>query len=123
MREQAVVQKVGNRSGVGRRSSGSTQKPARRERGSVGLSAIARMRGLFAYLPIVLKFALVLAVLTTLFVGYRAAASASFFQIRQVEIQGTSRASRSDIETTVRREVSKNGVWDADLEGLSSKLQ
>lgn len=122
MREQAVVQKVGNRSGiVGGRRSGSSQRPARRERGQSEKIG-ERLRNLLSYVPTVLKFVAAVAIGVTLFVGYRSAASASFFEVRRVEIQGTSRASAEDVERLVRREVSKTGVWNADLTQLNAAL-
>jgi cell division protein FtsQ len=57
------------------------------------------------------------------FVGYRAAASASFFQIRNIEMRGASRASAEDIKSVVRRDVSETGVWRADLQDLSKHLE
>ena len=121
MRDQAIVQKVGNRSGMGgggRRSA--AQRPSKREtKATVG----ERLRGALGYFPTVFKVVVVLFVGLMLFLGYRAAASASFFQIRQVEIQGTSRASNEDVRDLVRRETSKTGVWNADLAVLSGKLE
>jgi cell division septal protein FtsQ len=123
VREQAVVQKVGNRSGFGggRRSS-SAQKPSRRERGQ-GASFSERARVLLGYVPTILKVTAAIAIGVVLFLGYRAAAAASFFQIRNVEIQGTSRASAEGIEDVVRRQVSKTGVWNADLTQLNAALK
>lgn len=57
------------------------------------------------------------------FVAYRAAASASFFEIRTVETKGTSRASINDIQSVVRRDVAQAGVWRADLDQLSKHLE
>jgi cell division protein FtsQ len=124
VREQAIVQKVGNRSGMttGRRSN-SAQKPVRRERGNSNASLIERMRSFAGYASVLLKLVLVVAAIALLFTGYRAAASASFFEIRKVEVQGISRGSRDDVQTVVRREVSSTGVWRADLKSLSAKLE
>ena len=124
MREQAVVQKVGNRSGFGGggRRTNSVQRPTRRERGQSGTIG-ERLRALLGYAPLVLKIVVAVAIGVTLFVAYRAAASASFFQVRQVEVQGTSRASADDITELVRREVSKTGVWNADLVQLTNALR
>jgi cell division septal protein FtsQ len=58
----------------------------------------------------------------TLFLGYRAAASASFFELHTVEVQGAERASAAQVEETVKRELIESGVWRADLEELSVKL-
>jgi cell division protein FtsQ len=65
--------------------------------------------------------AIVIAVL--FFAGYRAAASASFFQVRKVEVQGTSRTSSEDVQAMVRKEVEKTGVWKADLKGINTRLE
>lgn len=124
MRDQAIVQKVGNRSGIstGRRPN-SAQKPVRRERGQNNATVGDRMRRLAGYTAVAIKLVLLIAVIALLFTGYRAAASASFFEIREVEVQGISRGSREDVQTLVRREVGSTGVWRADLESLSAKLE
>jgi cell division protein FtsQ len=123
VKEQVIAQKVGNRSGIAsnRGSSGTVQRPARR--GRPGDTLGARVRAMLDYLPAVLKLVLAIVAGLLTFTGYRAAASASFFQIRSVEVQGASRASAEEVQTLVRREVSKTGVWNADLAELSAKLQ
>jgi len=57
------------------------------------------------------------------FLGYRAAASASFFQIKKIETRGVTRASNESIMSTVRRDVAATGVWRADLAALGSHLE
>jgi cell division protein FtsQ len=123
VREQAIPHKVGNRSGIGgqRRSSGTAQRPARRETGSEPLAT--RLRAMLGFVPAFMKLVLALVVLGLVFVGYRAAASASFFQVRKVEVQGASRVSADDVQAIVRKEVEKTGVWRADLKGLNAKLE
>lgn len=123
MREQIVTQKVGNRSGiVGQRRSGAvTQRPARRESG--GQAVGSRVRRLFAYFPAFFKLTLVIVIAVLIFAGYRAAASASFFRVRNVEVQGTSRASSEEIQALVRREVGQAGVWKADLNEINAHLE
>ena len=121
MREQAVVQRVGNRSGVtGNRRTGSSQRPVRRERGQIPIAE--RLRSFAGYVPAVLKLIVAIVIGVTLFVGYRAAAAASFFQVRRVEVQGTTRASADDVATFIRKEVGKTGVWNADLQHLNAAL-
>ncbi|MEP6637110.1 MAG: FtsQ-type POTRA domain-containing protein [Acidobacteriota bacterium] len=124
MREQVIPQKVGNRSGIAakRRPGGSAQRPARRDEGFVETLG-ARLRAALSYLPVLLKVTIAITVGALIFVGYRAAAAASFFQIRNVEVQGESRASRSDVQALVRREVGKTGVWQADLKEISVRLE
>ena len=123
MREQVIGQKVGNRSGLGnhRRSSTATQRPARRE--SPGEAFVARLRAVLGYVPAFLKIVLAIVVGVIIFAGYRAAASASFFQLRKVEVQGTSRVSTDEVQTLVRKEVEKTGVWKADLKGMNARLE
>lgn len=123
MREQVVAQKVGNRSGIGkhRRSSETTQRPTRRESG--GAALVTRLRTVLGYVPAFLKVVAAIVVGIVIFAGYRAAASASFFQIRKVEVQGTSRVSTDEVQILVRREVEKTGVWKADLAGLNARLE
>jgi cell division septal protein FtsQ len=57
------------------------------------------------------------------FVGYRTASSASLFQIRRVDVSGTSRTSPDEIATLVRRAAGKDGVWRADLPAISAELE
>src|SRR5829696_1806027 len=120
MREPIVAQKVGNRSGVGRSKSSVGQRPAKR--GSAETIA-ARLKSLLGYVPLALRIGVVTIIALIAFVGYRAAASASFFQIRSMETRGASRASMDDIKTLVRRDVSETGVWRADLQDLSQHLE
>lgn len=123
MREQVITHKVGNRSGLGgqRRSSSATQRPARRESGGEPLAA--RLRALLGYVPAFIKLVLALVVAILIFAGYRAAASASFFQVRKVEVQGASRVSAVEIQAIVRKEFEKTGVWKADLKGMNARLE
>jgi cell division septal protein FtsQ len=123
VREQAVVHKVGNRSGIaGQRRSGGTQQKAQR-RGNSGEGAGARLRAIFNYFPSVLKVVLALVVGVVIFASYRAAASATFFQVRTVEVQGTARVSSNEIQTLVRQQIDKNGVWNADLKAISARIE
>jgi cell division protein FtsQ len=120
LREQVIPQKVGNRTGIGKPRSGAGQRPAKRAPAeSIG----ARLRSLVGYIPTALRIAAIAIVCLIGVVVYRAAASASFFQIKTVEAKGASRASLADIQATVRREVASTGVWRADLHELSQHLE
>jgi cell division protein FtsQ len=119
LREQVIPQKVGNRTGIGKARSGTGQRPAKRSAESLG----ARLRSLLGYVPTALRIGLIASVCLVGVVVYRAAASASFFQIKNIETKGTSRASIDDIQTLVRREVASTGVWRADLQELSRHLE
>jgi cell division protein FtsQ len=124
VRDQIAAQRVGNRSGIGSksRSASAGQRPVRRDR-DAARSFAARLRNLLGYVPVALKFGLVVAVGVLVFLGYRAAASASFFQIRNIETRGVSRASQESIKAIVRRDAGQSGVWRADLSELSSHLE
>jgi len=58
-----------------------------------------------------------------IFAGYRAASSAAFFQVRRIEVKGTSRSSSEQVQQVVRRELADRGVWRADLTALSAQLE
>lgn len=120
MREQVIPQKVGNRTGLGKSRSGVGQRPAKRASAeSIG----ARLRSLLGYVPTALRIALIAIVCLLVVVVYRAAASASFFQIKKVETKGAMRASVQDIQAVVRRDVGETGVWRADLQAISQHLE
>jgi cell division septal protein FtsQ len=87
------------------------------------MSISARLRSLLGYVPGALKVGLVVVIAVLVFLGYRAAASASFFQIKKIETRGITRASNESIMTTVRRDVAATGVWRADLAALGSHLE
>ena len=120
MREQVVAQKVGNRTGIGKSRSGASQRPAKR---GANESIGARFKSILAYVPLALRIGVIAIIGLIAFVGYRAAASASFFQVRTVETRGVSRASVEEIKNVVRRDVSETGVWRADLPQLSKHLE
>src|SRR5688572_25826581 len=120
MRDPVVAQKVGNRSGIGKARSAAGQRPAKRAPAeSVG----TRLKSLLGYVPLALRIGVIATICLIAFVGYRAAASASFFQVRTIETRGASRASVDEIKTVVRRDVSPTGVWQADLQQLSNDLE
>jgi cell division septal protein FtsQ len=120
MREPIVAQKVGNRSGIGKGRSGVGQRPAKRGSNE---PISARLKSLLGYVPLALRIGVFAIIGLIVFVGYRAAASASFFQIRTIETRGASRASVEDIKTVVHRDVGETGVWRADLQQLSKHLE
>ena len=115
-----VTQKVGNRSGIGKGRSSVGQRPAKR---AANEPFAVRLKSLLGYVPLALRIAVFAIIGLIAFVGYRAAASASFFQIRTVETRGAARASVDEIKTVVRRDVSETGVWRADLQELSKHLE
>jgi cell division protein FtsQ len=124
MKEQVIANRVprSSRSATAQ-PRGFVQRPARRDGTTAGRARSFSPRVLFGYVPSALKFVLLLLALVTLFVGYRVAASASLFQVRSVDVTGTSRISAAEIEVLTRRAVAKTGVWRADLSAISTELQ
>jgi cell division protein FtsQ len=123
VREQAIPQRVGDRGGAyGRRPGAAAQRPSKRG-SAFDAGLIGRLRALASYLPLIGKIAVAVIVLGLTFAGYRAAASASFFQVRQVDVQGISRASADQIQQVVHRTVGQSGVWRADLAAVSAQLE
>jgi cell division protein FtsQ len=96
------------------------QRPAKR--GSNETIRV-RLKSLLGYVPLALRIGVIAIIALIAFVGYRAAASASFFQVQAIETRGASRASVEDIKTAVRRDVGESGVWRADLQELSKHLE
>lgn len=119
MKEQVISSRGVRRSST--QAKGYTQRPARRN-GSVTREINFSPRALFAYVPKALKVVLGILILVTLFVGYRVAASAKLFQVRAIDIAGTSRTSAEEMEGLARRAVARTGVWRADLTALSNEL-
>jgi cell division protein FtsQ len=126
VREQVIAQKVGGRVGLyGKRNSGAVaQRPAKRGgRADADATFRERLRAAASYFPIVGKVAVLLIAVVLIVYGYRAAASATFFQVRNVEVKGTSRTSSDQVQQVVRREVGQRGVWRADLAAVSAQLE
>lgn len=57
------------------------------------------------------------------FIGYRTAISSEFFEVKKIEINGTSRTSKDEIESIVRKETEKVGVWNADLKSIKEQIE
>src|SRR5262249_15742744 len=116
MKEQVIASRPGRRGPSGK---GAAQRPARRDGKEPSRFS---PRALLAYVPTAMKFAFGLLAIIGLAIGYRAASSASLFQVRKVEVVGASRTSGEEIEGLVRRAVSPTGVWRADLSALSAEI-
>jgi len=81
------------------------------------------LRSLVGYVPLALRIGLLAILALVGLVGYRAAASADFFQVKKVEMRGAVRASNDDIKASVLHDVGETGVWRADLEQVSKHLE
>src|SRR5262245_8879077 len=118
MKEQVIASRGSRRSAA--QAKGFVQKPARR--GGAPATRSFSLRGLLGYFPSALKIILGILILVTLVVGYRFAAAAALFQVRTVDVTGTTRTSAEEIEGLTRRAVARTGVWRADLDAISREL-
>jgi cell division protein FtsQ len=128
LREQVITPRATGRAGSSSAKAsagGIVQRPARRERGASAANSRAGSlsRRVLSYFPLAGKVLLAVVTGLLIFAGYRAAASASFFQARSIEVNATSRASAKEIRTVVQRAVAETGVWRADLNEISATLQ
>lgn len=74
-------------------------------------------------LPVFLSF-IILAVIGFLGVmGYRTVAASEFFDVKRVDVQGVSRASKEEIEKIVTSQTQHTGVWNADLIDLKARIE
>ena len=55
--------------------------------------------------------------------GYRTATASAFFEVEQIDVRGTNRASKNDIERIVRAYSEKSGVWNADLKAIKTDVE
>ena len=117
MKEPVIASRAARRGAPS--AKGSAQRPARRDGKEPSRFS---PRALLAYIPTALKVAFGILAVIGLGIGYRAASSASLFQVHAVEVVGTSRTSAEEIEGLVRRAVSRTGVWRADLPALSAEI-
>ena len=120
MREKVVASR-GSR-GPAAQPKGFVQRPARRDGSKAVRARGFSPRALLGYLPSALRLILAILVVVTIIVGYRVAASASLFQVRSIDVTGTSRTSAEEIEGVTRRAVARTGVWRADLAAISAEL-
>src|SRR5882672_5919068 len=124
MKEQVIATRSSRVSrGAAAQPRGLVQRSARRDGATGGRDRSFSLRALFAYVPSALKVILAILAIVTLFVGYRVAASASLFQVRSIDVSGTSRTSAEEIAGLTRRAVAHTGVWRADLSAISAELE
>jgi cell division protein FtsQ len=123
MKEQVITPRAGRSSAQGKGRAGEiVQRPAKRGSSSARAKGSGWRKAL-PYLPLAGKVTLAVVAGILLFTGYRAAASASFFQARSIDVNGTSRSSSDEIRAIVRDGVEKTGVWRADLDAISRELK
>jgi cell division septal protein FtsQ len=101
------------------------QKPLRRTRvvdNNQQASSEGLVRRVLGWIPRAVKIVLAIGFLVLVLAGYRAAASASFFQVRNIDVSGVSKTTPEQVKAIVRRLGGSTGVWRADLTAMSSEI-
>lgn len=57
------------------------------------------------------------------FMGFKTVTASAFFDVKTIDVRGTSRIEKDDIEKIVRAETEKSGVWNADLTDIKSDVE
>jgi cell division protein FtsQ len=55
--------------------------------------------------------------------GYRTVTASSFFDMKKIEVRGTNRISREEIERIVRVEMAKSSVWNANVDEIRTEIE
>jgi cell division septal protein FtsQ len=55
--------------------------------------------------------------------GYRSVTASNFFDLNSVDVRGTSRASKDEIEKIVSSQTVRTGVWSADLSAIKAEIE
>lgn len=123
MREQVITPRANrSASGVGLRTGGVAQRPTAR-RGSKSSQQSGAWSKIRSAAPLIAKILLLVCCFVIIFAGYRAAASASFFQAQTIDVRGAAHASTDEIRAVVRRATTQTGVWHTDVAQISDELK
>ncbi|HMJ09262.1 MAG TPA: FtsQ-type POTRA domain-containing protein, partial [Pyrinomonadaceae bacterium] len=74
-------------------------------------------------LPFFLSFCILVCLGALGFLGYRTVTASDFFDVAAIEVHGTERASKKDIERIVSSQSERSGVWNADLGDIKQKIE
>ncbi len=55
--------------------------------------------------------------------GYRTVTASAFFDVKNIDVRGVTRASKDDIERIARSYSEKSGVWNADLNAIKTDVE
>lgn len=105
----------------------SSAKPKTSPRKAIGRGAArktnSRELSLRDYAPLIFMVVLAVSVGLLLFLGYQVVTAKIFATVRDIDIAGNSRNSKSDIEKIARTMTAKTGLWNADLKALSTEIE
>jgi cell division septal protein FtsQ len=100
------------------RSSARKPSAAKCRTGNTGGNINARQ-----VLPYFLSFCIVVCIIAIAALGYRSVTASNFFSVVSVDVRGTVRSSRTEIERIVLAETEKSGTWNADLDGIKGRVE
>lgn len=102
-----------------------TARPVAKRRSARERSASSKNSGTGRnfVLPFFLSFCILICLGALGFMGYRTVTASDFFDVKRIEVQGTTRASKKDIERIVSSQSTTSGVWNADLAEIKSKIE
>lgn len=89
--------------------------PANRKRNSAKLSNFI--------IPLIFSAGILFCLGFLLFMGYRTATAAAFFDVKSIDVRGINKIQREDIEKIVRVSAQKSGVWKADLKEIKDNVE
>jgi cell division protein FtsQ len=74
-------------------------------------------------LPFFLSFCILVCLGALGFIGYRTVTASDFFDVVKIDVRGTGRSSKEDIERIVSMQSEKSGVWNADLPDIKARIE
>ena len=90
-------------------------------------TAVSRKKSSGAFTNIFVPLFFIVGILFCLgllsFMGYRTATASAFFDVKKIEVRGSTRASKEEIERIARSITEKSGVWNADLEAIKHDVE
>lgn len=103
-----------------------TTKPKRRQN-SVSKRKTSNSRGHSNILNFVVPLVFIIGILVglgfLLFKGYQTVTASSFFDVKKVEVRGTVRVPKDEVEKIVRQRTERDGVWNAELEQIKTDVE
>ncbi|MBA2621188.1 MAG: FtsQ-type POTRA domain-containing protein [Acidobacteria bacterium] len=75
------------------------------------------------FVPLVFIVAILFCIGFLSFMGYRTVTASSFFDVKTIDVRGTTRLQRDDIAKIVSRDAEKSGVWKADLARIKADVE
>lgn len=106
--------------GTARKTNTTAAKRPRRTAGSRSKSA-ETLTNFFVPLFFIVGILFCLGFLS--FMGYRTVTASAFFDVKRIEVRGTSRAPKDEIERIARNFADKSGVWNADLKAVKEEVE